>query len=331
MRSWPACRWVLLVLFLVGFLPTASLADTVTVTVSRGNVRAGPGVTHRVLTSVPQGATFSILATKQGWHQIRLNDGRNGWIAGSIVQVDWGVYPKPLGPKTLRNSIGMEFVLILAGEFLMGSTDGWHTEKPAHKVRISRPFYLGKYEVTQRQWKAVMGNNPSRFKGDDRPVEKVSWKDVQAFIRKLNAREGEGTSYLPTEAEWEYAARAGTTTAYSFGNDPEQLGKYAWYRSNSGFGPHPVGQLKPNAWGLYDMHGNVWEWVADRWHNNYKTAPNDGRAWTDDPRGASWVIRGGGWSYDAQNCRAAIRSSLAPVNRDYDLGFRLARSVALGP
>ena len=189
---------------------------------------------------------------------------------------------------------------------------------------------LGKYEVTQRQWKAVMGNNPSRFKGDDRPVESISWNDVQAFIRTLNAQGGEGTYRLPTEAEWEYAVRAGMTTAYSFGNDPEQLGKYAWYDSNSGRKTHPVGQLKPNAWGLYDMHGNVWEWVEDDWHKNYASAHNDGRAWINTPRGASRVIRGGSWNNDAQHCRAALRFNFAPDVRAYDLGFRLARSVALG-
>ncbi len=194
-------------------------------------------------------------------------------------------------------------------------------------MQISQPFYLGKYEVTQRQWKAVMGNNPSRFKGDDQPVNTVSWNDVQAFIRTLNAREGEGTYHLPTEAEWEYAARAGTMTAYSFGDDPEQLGKYAWYSSNSGRKTHPVGQLKPNAWGLYDMHGNVWEWVQD-WYGEYAARM------VSDPQGpasgASRVVRGC-WLGVARNCRAAIRYFLAPGDRGHFLGFRLARSVALGP
>jgi formylglycine-generating enzyme required for sulfatase activity len=161
----------------------------------------------------------------------------------------------------------MEFVLIQAWTFQMGSNNGEPNEKPVHMVRISRPFYLGKYEVTQAQWEAVMGNNPSQFKGDpNSPVENVSWDDVQEFIKRLkrlNTRES-GVKYrLPREAEWEYAAQAGTTTAYSFGNDPSQLGEYAWYGENANGETHPVGQKKPNPWGLYDMHGNVWEWVQD--------------------------------------------------------------------
>jgi formylglycine-generating enzyme required for sulfatase activity len=144
------------------------------------------------------------------------------------TQVAVGVYPQqPAAPKTLRNSIGMEFVLIQAGTFQMGSNDGSH-EKPAHTVRLTRSYYLGKYEVTQAQWEAVMGNNPSHFKGDtNRPVEQVSWEDVQEFMRRLNTKESGARYRLPTEAEWEYAARAGSTTAYSFGDDAGQLGQYA--------------------------------------------------------------------------------------------------------
>lgn len=162
----------------------------------------------------------------------------------------------------IRDSIGMELVLIPAGEFRMGAEDGEGDKKPVHPVRISQPFYLGKYPVTQAQWGAVMGKNPSRFTGDpSRPVENVSWHDVQEFLRRLSEKEG-GKSYrLPTEAEWEYAARAGAATSYCFGDESSQLGEYAWYRENSGDRTHPVGQLKPNAWGLYDVHGNVWEWV----------------------------------------------------------------------
>jgi formylglycine-generating enzyme required for sulfatase activity len=179
--------------------------------------------------------------------------------------------PPPVQPpteKTWRNSIGIDFVLIAAGEFLMGSESGDSDEKPVHRVRISKNFYLGKYEVTQAQWHAVMGDNPSRFKGDTLPVEQVSWEDAQKFIERLNAQEG-GTKYrLPTEVEWEYAARAGTTTAYSFGDNPRPLGEYAWFSENFGNTTHPVGQKQPNPWGLYDMHGNVWEWVQD-WYGPY--------------------------------------------------------------
>jgi formylglycine-generating enzyme required for sulfatase activity len=161
----------------------------------------------------------------------------------------------------------MEFVLIAAGALQMGSNDreAFNDEKPVHTVRLTQPFYLGKYEVTQSQWQTVMGNNPShftpsQFPGDpNRPVENVSWDDVQEFIRRLNAREGGVTYRLPTEAEWEYAARAGTTTRWSFGDEESQLSRYAWHGENADGQTHPVGQLRPNPWGLYDMHGNVWE------------------------------------------------------------------------
>jgi formylglycine-generating enzyme required for sulfatase activity len=234
--------------------------------------------------------------------------------------------PTPLAdfPPRLINSIGMEFVPIPAGEFLMGSNDGDDDERPVHTVQIGRPFYLGKYAVTQAQWEAVMGNNPSHFTGQpNRPVEQVSWDDVQAFIGKLNNKEG-GTKYrLPTEAEWEYAARAGSTTAYSFGDDPGQLGEYAWYTDNSGGQTHPVGQRQPNAWGLYDMHGNVWEWVQD-WYGTYAAEP------VTDPQGPSSgsnrVVRGGSWYNDARFCRSACRSYAPPGHRrGVVLGFRLLR------
>ena len=200
--------------------------------------------------------------------------------------------------ETFINTIDMEFVLIQPGEFDMGSPANeigrGNDEGPVHHVKISEAFYLGKYEVTQKQWHEVMGNNPLYFKGDDLPVERVSWDDVQDFIKKLNEKEGTNKYRLPTEAEWEYAARAGTTTRYSFGDDDSKLGEYAWYSENSGHKTHPFGKKVANPWGLYDVHGNVWEWVQDEWHDTYNGAPTDGSAW-EDGVSAALVYRGGRW------------------------------------
>jgi len=167
-------------------------------------------------------------------------------------------------------------------------------------------FYMGKYEVTQKEWKAIMGNNPSSFKGDNLPVENVSWKDVQEFIKKLNQKEDGNKYRLPTEVEWEYAARAGTSTNWSFGDDENKLKEYAWYDQNSNSQTHPVGQKKPNGFGLYDVHGNVWEWVQDS-------------------DGSRRVGRGGSWFDGAGSARSAFRMSNGPDGRLSDIGFRLVR------
>ena len=254
--------------------------------------------------------------------------------------------------KTITSSIGMKFTLIPAGEFDTGSPPDEEgrldNESPVHHVKISKPFYLGIHPVTQKEWKAVMGNNPSHFKGDDLPVEQVSWNDVQEFIKNLNKKENTNKYRLPSEAEWEYAARAGTKSRYFFGDDDSELGEYAWYAENSGSRPpkkgdyfgydqkdwtenkwngktHPVGQKKPNKWGLYDMHGNVWEWVQDVYHDNYKGAPDDGSAWEGD--GSDRVARGGGWYGSARNCRSANRNGGDPGDRRGVLGFRLLRDL----
>ncbi|MBM3222771.1 MAG: formylglycine-generating enzyme family protein [Candidatus Tectomicrobia bacterium] len=226
--------------------------------------------------------------------------------------------------KTFTNSINMEFILIPAGTFKMGSENGDQDERPVHQVTISKAFYLGKYEVTQGQWQTIMGKNPSAYPGDpNRPVDQVSWDDAQAFLVRLNAKEG-GQSYrLPTEAEWEYAARAGTTTIYSFGNDPKQLGTYAWFRGNAERHSHPVGQKQPNAWGLYDMLGNVWEWVQD-WDGKYPTGP------VTDPKGSATgtyrMRRGCAWNNEPGVCRVANRYSVVGYRDDF-LGFRVVRSL----
>ncbi len=223
-----------------------------------------------------------------------------------------------------ENSIGMKFALIPEGEFMMGSEE-FNWAKPVHRVKINKPFYLGIYPVTQREWKEVRGSNPSYIKGDELPVEQVSWIDVQEFIKKLNEKEGTNKYRLPSEAEWEYAARAGTSTRYSFGDDELKLGEYAWYDCNSGGETHEVGQKKPNPWGLYDMHGNVWEWVQDSLHSDYNGAPTDSSAW--ELGGTDRVFRGGSWRGDARGCRSANRGNVVHGGRSQRLGFRLVRDV----
>ena len=212
----------------------------------------------------------------------------------------------------------MEFVRIKAGTFLMGGNR--FGEKPVHEVVLTNDFFMGKYEVTQGQWETVMGENPSYFGGKDRPVERVSWDDVQEFIDKLNDKEGRKIYRLPTEAEWEYACRAGTTTEYFFGDDEDKLGEYVWYDDNSGNKTHPVGKKKPNPWGLYDMYGNVWEWCQDL----YGDYPKGKIINPKGPDSGSYrVFRGGSWGHSAVSCRSANRSNWEPDYRYSLLGFRL--------
>ena len=222
---------------------------------------------------------------------------------------------------------GMEFVKIQPGEFMMGcsgdDSECNSSEKPAHRVRITKAFEMGKYEVTQAQWEPVMGSNPSNFKGEGRPVEQVSWNDVQLFLQRLNSR-NDGYRYrLPTEAEWEYAARAGTAGAYA-----GSLDAIAWYSNNSGSQTHPVGQKQPNAWGLYDMQGNVAEWVQDWYYANYyKSSP------VSDPQGPksgiSRVLRGGSWDYNNRVSRVSFRGFNGPSDRINYFGFRCVREANL--
>jgi len=175
---------------------------------------------------------------------------------------------RPKGPHmsfcTMTNSIGMKLVEIPSGEFMMGSDDGNPDERPIHRVVISQDFWIGIYEVTQAQYKAVMDKNPSKFQGDDLPVETVSWHDAERFCRRLSQMEGR-LYRLPTEAEWEYTCRAGSTAKFCFGDDSSALGDYAWYTGNYDSQTHSVGQRLPNAFGLHDMHGNVLEWCQDRY------------------------------------------------------------------
>jgi formylglycine-generating enzyme required for sulfatase activity len=251
---------------------------------------------------------------------------------------------------------GIAFVYCPAWTFMMGSYENeyeYENEKPIHEVKISRGFWMGKYPVTQGQWESVMGQNPSRFReskkglfgiggkqtNPNNPVEQVSWEDAQEFIKKLNTREGcdvgsrqsspgnlpPGCYRLPTEAEWEYAARARTSTTYHWGN--EINGIYVWYEGNSSETTHPVGEKRPNSWNLYDMSGNVWEWVIDCYDSNYyKNSPGVDPVNTNG--GSARVFRGGGWDSSARYCRSARRGSNSPGRRCDALGFRLLRTAS---
>jgi formylglycine-generating enzyme required for sulfatase activity len=311
------------------------------------------------VTGLPDAATQRAMAEEEHYRQAqaehRQSAPEGGPRQGQDVRVAVGMAPAPASEaprKTLVNSLGMEFVLLPAGEFFMGSADGPGPERPAHKVILSRPFYMGKYEVTQGQWVDLMGNNPSYFTSDreatdpvqevgnffrrlggeeikkagkwdpQRPVERVSWNDAQEFIRRLNTKEGHDKYRLPTEAEWEYAARAGSTRQESLADGP--IEQYGWYVQNAGGITHGVGQLKPNAWGLFDLCGNVWEWVQD-WWAPYAVGP------VTDPQGPNSgtlkVYRGGAWTHAANTCRPANRMYVAPAYRHTTHGFRLVRTA----
>jgi len=265
--------------------------------------------------------------------------------------------PQGIVKEPITNKFKMTFVYIPPGTFMMGSPksekklyelddkelyDGdaelykrglLSNDEVRHEVTLTKGFYMQTTPVTQGQWKAITGDNPSEFKdcGDYCPVENVSWNDAQAFIEKLNLMEGllEGKEVyrLPTEAEWEYACRAGSEGAFCFGDDDDEskLVDYAWYRSNDS--THPVAEKKPNVWGLYDMHGNVWEWVED-WYDKYPSVSVTDPAGPD--RGDYRVVRGGSLYDRAHDCRCAKRSSETPTDRRYtNVGFRLLISYPI--
>ena len=234
--------------------------------------------------------------------------------------------PRPFAVLELRSEADLfEMVVVPAGSFVMGS-DSNTDEKPLHRIYL-RSFLLGKTEVTQAQWVAIMGSNPSRFSacGTDCPVDSVSWDDAQEFIRRLNQKTNQ--SYrLPSEAEWEYAARAGSSSEWSHGNDEARLQPYAWYSVNSAGKTQAVGKKLPNAFGLFDMHGNVREWVQDCWRDNYVGAPADGSAWTTGCSGNYRVLRGGSWYNRPPDLRSSIRSRDTSGSRYSGYGLRLART-----
>jgi len=269
------------------------------------------------------------------------------WLEGRVgaeaLEVAVGVARRVVGSET-RRVAGVEFEMVWcpAGEFWM---KGHHDERPRHRVKLTRGFWLGQTQVTQVLWEEVMGENPSHFKGAQRPVEQVSWFDCVRFCNRLSEREGLVAAYqigegdrpevtlnvraagyrLPTEAEWEYAAKAGTELKYAGSNSMDAV---AWHNGNSGGQTHPVGEKQANAWGLYDMTGNVWEWCSDGWTDNYRARQQGVSDPGDNSPGAGRrVFRGGSWGSDAVICHVACRGRNTPGGRSQNLGLRLSRSL----
>jgi formylglycine-generating enzyme required for sulfatase activity len=249
--------------------------------------------------------------------------------AAKVVESKPAVIPlPPAHAEEITNSIGVKLRLIPAGTFRMGDADD-DADNPAHPVTITTPFYLGENEVTNAEWKQVMKRVPGRSKDDDAPVSNVSWDDANKFcwmLTSLPEERAAGRLYrLPTEAEWEYACRGGTTTVFSYGNDESLLDDHGWFSGNSANDLHPVGEKKPNPWGLHDMHGNVWEWCSDF----FSKAPVSTGPVTDPQGpadGSTRVRRGGGWEDDAQTCTSSHRLGNGPSKRDDAIGFRIVMS-----
>ena len=226
----------------------------------------------------------------------------------------------------VKDGISIDMVKVEAGTFMMGATsemkDPYSDKKPVHQVTLTNDYYMGKYEVTQALWQAVMGSNPSNFKGDNLPVETVNWNDCQEFISKLNSLTGRKFR-LPTEAEWEYAARGGKKSRGYQYSGSRKISDVAWYEGNSRSKTHPVGRKQANELGIYDMSGNVWEWCSD-WYGSYSSSSQTNPTGADS--GSDRVSRGGGWNNNARGCRSLYRYSSIPGNRGLYLGLRLALS-----
>ena len=275
-----------------------------------------------------------------------LNGDQDTYLAFVATGMDpfEAIEPAAQGDRTVAAHLWMEamrLVEIPAGTFKMGSTT---TEKgygkdevPQHEVTFTRPFRIGVVPASQGCWEAIMGFNPSHYQGDPAlPVERVPWNDIcgrDGFMSRLNtltegARPDGMVFRLPSEAEWEYVCRAGTATAYSFGDDADALKDYGWFGDNSDGKTHPVGQKKPNAWGLHDLHGNVWEWCADIWHEDYLGAPKDGSAWMTGDDRSDHILRGGSWQNDDYFSRSANRLERPAGLEDYTVGFRVVLAAS---
>jgi formylglycine-generating enzyme required for sulfatase activity len=282
-------------------------------------------VTHAPLVNVPPAAR-RLESSVHPLARTRLRQSRSLWLAGLLVATLGVARSAAPAANSLTIDVGgvpMEFVLVRAGSFLMGSAEsvGVDDESPARRVTITRDFYLGKFEVTQAQWEKVMATNPSRFRGSNRPVETVSWNDCQIFLAKLAAATGRRFA-LPTEAQWEFACRAGTTSRWSFGDEESQLSDYAWSGVNAGGETHPVGTRRPNPAGLYDMHGNVGEWTADGYEKHLAF-----RGATVDPQqplsaGHSPVWRGGAWGDNPDFLRSGYRNVSGVDTAQAGIGLR---------
>lgn len=261
-------------------------------------------------------------------------------ISALLVVAAFAADPAPAQLPLLK-TFREEFIRITPGqgafpaEMLLGGDDGPENARPAHRVTFKNAFHIARYEVPQDLWEAVMGANPGRWKGPRNSVEMLSWDEAQEFCRKVTTQlraagliEKDQVVRLPSEAEWEYVARAGTATRYSFGDDAQRLDDYAWHHGNAAGNDPPVGAKKPNPWGLYDIHGYLWEWCADPWHDNYAGAPADGSVWSEggDPRRR--VLRGGSWKDAAERHASRFRLTAPKDLRDDAVGLRCVLAEA---
>ncbi|MEI6534561.1 MAG: formylglycine-generating enzyme family protein [Verrucomicrobiaceae bacterium] len=260
-----------------------------------------------------------------------------GGIRGNTCSSEAHPVPTPNPPQTgdvraveLGGGVKLDLVWIPPGEFVMGSSFDEDGRAPMesfrHPVRLTRGFWMGRYPVTQEQWERVTGGNPSYTKGPSLPVEQVNWSDCQNFLQQINSilESGHLTAALPTEAQWEYACRAGTQTRYYLGDNVHDLDRTGWFSGNSGYKPHPVGQKEKNKFGLHDMHGNVWQWCQD-WMDAYPRTPSVDPTGPDS--GNARVLRGGSWGSDQDACRSACRFCYPPDYRIITAGLRIVAMV----